>query len=97
MAAHCRSCAAPIVWVMTLSGKRMPVDAAPVGDGNVVIAMGDPKANPPTFFGIQLSGLTELARAEAVKAGVPLRKSHFATCPNAEAHRRGANNTGGHA
>lgn len=27
--AHCRSCKAPIVWVLTASGARMPVDAKP--------------------------------------------------------------------
>ena len=27
---RCRSCDAPIVWVITQKGKRMPVDAEPV-------------------------------------------------------------------
>lgn len=40
----CRSCAAPIFWIVTTHGKKMPVDR----DGT----------------------------------------SHFATCPNAAAHRR---------
>lgn len=27
--ANCKSCQAPIVWVLTANGKRMPIDAKP--------------------------------------------------------------------
>lgn len=33
----CRSCGAEIVWAITTSGKRMPIDAAPVPNGNVTL------------------------------------------------------------
>jgi hypothetical protein len=76
----CRSCGAPIRWVVTTSGKRMPLDPAPHVNGNVVplrdrlekgrdpIAMVLP--HPPT--------------------DQPAWLSHFATCANATQHRRGA-------
>lgn len=34
----CRTCGAEIFFVVTGAGKRMPLDAAPVATGNVVIA-----------------------------------------------------------
>jgi hypothetical protein len=36
----CRSCDAPIRWVKTTTGKRMPLDAEPVPDGNLVLVDG---------------------------------------------------------
>lgn len=42
---RCRSCRAEVIWILTVHGKRMPVD-------------------PDT------------------------RESHFATCPNADEHRK---------
>ncbi len=35
---YCRSCWAPVLWCKTLSGKRMPVDAKPVADGDLGIS-----------------------------------------------------------
>lgn len=36
----CRSCDAPMVWVHTPAGKRMPLDPDPTPDGNVEIIDG---------------------------------------------------------
>lgn len=70
---YCRTCKAPIVWVLTKSGKRMPIDHAAVPDGNIVIDgitahVLKPGVTPPQ--------------------GVPRYKSHFVTCPQAVDHRR---------
>ena len=34
---HCRSCGAEIIWSWTENGKRMPVDAMPREDGNILL------------------------------------------------------------
>lgn len=74
----CRSCNAPVVWASTKHGKSMPVDAEPVDDGNVELAYNGSLAVPPVAS--VLTGPSLL--------GGPLRKSHFATCPDAEEWRR---------
>lgn len=53
----CKSCGAPMVWLFTVGGSRMPVDAGTV---------------------LQLDEIFDIDR----------HKSHFATCPNADKHRR---------
>jgi hypothetical protein len=37
MTAKCSSCEAPIIWTVTESGKRMPVDATPAGKVTVLV------------------------------------------------------------
>lgn len=75
----CKSCGASVIWAVTPAAKPMPVDAEPVKDGNVQLEhRGD--------------DMTPLARVLPVakqfgKAG-QLRKSHFATCPQAGKWRR---------
>jgi hypothetical protein len=72
MAATCRSCRAPVRWVETTSGKRMPLDPENTWPyGNVIIlhedvakVLGMPPSQGPSYT------------------------SHFATCPNASTHRR---------
>lgn len=72
----CDGCGAPIIWATTVRGEKMPVDAGPAPDGNVVLRMvgGRPHAevvsNPARLF------------------GKTARKSHFATCPKAGTFRR---------
>ncbi len=80
----CRSCGAPIVWVVTeatatKAGRRMPLDADPSNttraavfeDGNIVI-VGRDAANVPIV--------------RYVKSGT--FRSHFASCPQASTHRK---------
>lgn len=72
MTSRCSSCQAPIVWAITDSGRRMPVDAQPHEDGTVVLTY-------ETSF--------VAARVDPTYTG-PKHLSHFATCPNAGQHRR---------
>lgn len=74
----CRSCGAPVRWVITSRGKRMPLDAEPVDDGNVVLDMSD--RNDPVAIVVPPEQIL-------VEDG-PRYVSHFATCPNADQHRR---------
>lgn len=73
----CRSCRAPIRWVLSSSGKAMPLDLDPVPEGT--IALSD--------RGGVVVGVIVPERARAGYAG-SLYRSHFATCPNAGKHRR---------
>ena len=74
---ECRSCGATVRWAVTLkNGKPIPMDTSPVDDGNLVI-----------FRGVAMS------RKDADARGIgplPLFKAHFATCPNANRHRKGS-------
>lgn len=73
----CRSCGAPIRWARTSTGKRMPVDAEPNPDGNVTLIPPLESADFP------------LAVVSSERDPSVIRyTSHFATCPNADAHRK---------
>lgn len=72
--AKCRSCGASIIWAETAAGKRMPVDVEPSPAGNVAL---EPRP-----------GLDPLATVNEPLFASSLRKSHFATCPNAASHRK---------
>jgi len=75
----CKSCGAEIVWCIGSKGGRMPVDANPNPGGNLTIV--EDHANPT---------LPPRAMPVPPDAGVgtPRYKSHFATCPSADQHRR---------
>lgn len=72
---HCGSCKAPVVWVITEKGKRMPLDKEPVPNGNIIVLN-----NGIAHF---------LLKDEPVKPETKRYVSHFATCPNAGQHRKG--------
>jgi len=72
----CKSCDAPIMWVTTESGKKMPLDRVPVPDGNVVLRGVD---EPVAVY------VTD--KRPAIE-GERRYTSHFATCPNAASHRK---------
>ncbi len=76
----CRSCGARVRWAVTPAGKRMPVDPEPVEGGNLLLSLDD----PPVARVVDPSQLV-------IDDGQRFR-SHFASCPNADAHRhpRGA-------
>jgi hypothetical protein len=90
--ARCSSCGRPIVWALTDTGRRMPVDTIPVPpvlipearDGNVVLWFEVDAKDRPTG-GQRVSFATEEQRKDPK---VPLWRSHFATCPHASKHRR---------
>ena len=74
--AKCRTCNAPIIWVyMAASGRLMPLDDKPADDGTVWIVDGKGvTAGNVSMFEDMLQG--------------PKYKSHFATCPQAQEHRK---------
>lgn len=73
-AKKCRSCEAPIIWATTDSGKRMPLDFDEHEGGNVFLAA---------------DGTCRVGRQEEdTTPGTTRHFSHFATCPNADQHRR---------
>jgi hypothetical protein len=78
----CRSCGARIRWAVTTAGKRIPVDEQPVDSGNVLLHEA-PGGQDPTATVV----------GKRVQPGLfgddgPRYVSHFATCPNADRHRR---------
>lgn len=76
----CKTCGERIRWVITNTGKRMPIDAWPNTQGNVVLE----------DRGGQLvaSVLRERQAIARRNAGHELFISHFATCPQAATHRK---------
>lgn len=85
MAARCKSCGASVVWVETEATAKkpprmMPIDADSDGEplnaenGNLV------------FTGQRSVKGNRIVRY--VAAGKGNRLSHFATCPNADQHRK---------
>lgn len=87
----CGSCGAPIVWATTAHGRRIPVDPDPVPDGNLELLemSGVLVAHVLT---VEREAELERELLDANRAGVTptlaLFKTHFATCPSAETHRR---------
>jgi len=73
MSSRCSSCDAPIIWAVTDAGKRMPLDAEPAPDGNVVLT--------------RVGGQARARKGSEFGPNMPRHKSHFATCPNANQHR----------
>lgn len=92
MAATCKKCNAPIVWIKTPAGKWMPCDEGLVpyiqsetGKESVVTDRGD------------------VIRCDIVKEKLPdgrfptgmARVPHWATCPEADSFRQKGGNTSG--
>jgi hypothetical protein len=71
----CSSCAARVIWVLSNKGNPVMVNAEPEDDGDHWLVKGT--GAPPVA----------VKAAEEVKHAA-LYKVHFATCPNAEAHRK---------
>ena len=71
--ARCRSCKATVYWAVTGTGGAMPVNAEPSPDGNL---------------SLRWNGRRILAVYVDASFAGPRRKSHFATCVNAAAHRK---------
>lgn len=72
----CRTCQADIIWAVTERDRDMPVDAQPTPDGTVLL---------------EQTGSRLVARvlpAHRAFGRKDLRKSHFATCKDADKWRR---------
>lgn len=77
---RCRSCGAEIIWTVTHNGKRMPVDAEPVPDGNVRLRQ-DGDRVIAEYPGKEHPGLFDDPDERRYL-------SHFATCPQAQSWRK---------
>lgn len=75
--AECKSCGASIWWAFTKNGNRIPLDAQPVPDGNLVVSL---REGSRTY-------VRHVADGEVPAADRYV--THFATCPHARGHRRG--------
>lgn len=80
----CRSCGADILWAITGSGKRMPMDSEPdmrppPKGGNMVLTV---KGGP--FGELHVEAYYRQTHGEKRNRYT----SHFGTCPNADEHRR---------
>jgi hypothetical protein len=73
---QCRSCEAPIYWVLTAAKKRMPVDAEPTSDGNVLLSL----------RGDELVAEV-IGPNREVPVGRKRYRAHWATCSHAAEHR----------
>jgi hypothetical protein len=82
----CRSCHAPMLWVAMPSGKRNPLDEQPDRLGNVLLVEHTNDAGEAWRLGVVLHNPDLLD--ELRELGVPLYRSHFATCPDSDEHRR---------
>ena len=74
---RCQSCGAPIRWVITLDGARMPLDPDPHPRGNVVPELQGRDGQAPRAV--------VLAKPATDR---PAWVSHFTTCRSAASHRR---------
>lgn len=73
----CSSCDAPVIWRTTPKGRTIPIDPEPVLGGNIEL--------------VGLDACRFLSRNEVFELrseGALAHRSHFASCPNAQEHRR---------
>lgn len=79
--ANCKSCGAAIRWKKTMTGKMMPVDY------EAISFYPDPEGKElfVTDGGSVVHGVRAPEEAQMAHTGYI---SHFATCPNADQHRR---------
>lgn len=76
---HCSSCRTPIIWRRhTGTGKPAPINARPDPTGNVMLV------EPDLYAVIGKAGPPAGAEDQ------PRHTNHFATCPQAGGHHRGA-------
>ncbi len=75
----CSKCKAPIVWVYTEAGKRMPLDPRPVTTGNVVYSGNGPD---------RVRVLKKADQGDLYLLGRQRFVSHFSTCRFANRFRK---------
>lgn len=75
---QCSTCAAPIIWAVTERARPMPIDAQPTKGGNVLLR---PRGSDMQPLAVLLPVAKQFGHTN-------LRTSHFATCPQANQHRR---------
>lgn len=80
MTTRCGTCDARVIWTVTTAGKRMPVNADPVPNGNIRLSESVDERGRKTVLAYVLG-------AKDAREGV-LYVSHLSTCPQAAQHRR---------
>jgi len=68
----CATCHAEVDWVVTQSGRRMPIDRKPAENGNIYLSDG---------------GYATYCQGDCPE-GKKRYLSHFVTCPHASEHRK---------
>ena len=82
--ASCKSCQAPVIWAKSkTTGKAMQVDAEPAENGNILLVETGHFQRGYEFRVLNAADI-EAARLRHDSLYV----SHFATCPDADRHRR---------
>lgn len=88
---RCRSCDAPILWALTATGKRMPIDFWPVAEGNIALERNqDGERIARVLAPGERTEPVEPEEPADSESPPPRYTSHFATCPRAGEHRRPA-------
>lgn len=77
--AQCRACQAPLLWVLTEAGKRMPLDYEPYSGE-------DPRGLFTLRDGAQ--GLVAISVTESTKPDELRYRSHWATCSDPNRFRK---------
>ncbi len=85
MSSQCRSCQAPIQWVITERGVMMPLDADPQPDGNIILTVSGARALSTE------AKQNAVLLAESTDQALTFYRSHFASCPFAKRHRKKKN------
>ena len=96
-AGTCRRCSAPILWIHTSGGSRVPLDPAPIE--GVVLDLAEARelrGGPELVRGYDLAGdvlairrdgLGQLSLLDQGRERATVHVTHFATCPQAAAER----------
>lgn len=74
----CKGCGELMTWVNTTQGRAMPLDPAPVPNGNVVIVRDGGGGLLAEY----------LRRTDTPAPGTPRYQSHFSSCPERARFRR---------
>lgn len=83
---RCKSCGRYIIWAKSeTTGRMMPVDAEPSAEGTFVLLGFE---DPPIAAKPDGSG-------DPLAAATARHTSHFATCPDADQHRKRGQTRGG--
>lgn len=75
------------MWGVTVNGKPIPIDAKARPDGNVDLVPDDDPREPPVAHMLDKHGARTVGHV-TVRPSIRY-VSHFATCPNADQHRKG--------
>jgi hypothetical protein len=76
MPSVCNSCKQEILWAKTENGRSMPIDPKPIGRGTLELTV------------VNADYRVRVVPKEERKFRGDLYRSHFASCPFAEKHRK---------